>query len=316
MRRSIITVCTLVASVAAAAPVAAAIGDPQLSVADAQATETTVCSDAIPYSTLIFTVSLSEPTDHDVQITFGVVLGSADGDDVSGASTGEAVIPEGETEIDLDVLIEPDEEREPDESLQLRVTNASGADIADGEGLGTIHDDDDPELERHFGLTRIETAIALSDAAVEDPGAFGPPRSPSTLVVARWDDPADALAAAPFTRSLDGRLVLTPTGDLHDEVAELVEDDGTEQAILIGGTDALNEDVEAELEALGVEVERLNGTDRAVHYGSHVNQISAVPKMGRFTRCIEKGMSRWQGCSSRVVNDQAQPTRRWTTELC
>lgn len=110
------------------------------------------------------------------------------------------------------------------------------------------------DVDRVAGATRVETAVALSQ------GAF---TSASTVVLARSDLPADALAGGPLAFRLEAPLLLTPSHALAPVVADEIRRLGATTAILLGGTAALGPQVAADVEALGLAVDRIAGGGRA-----------------------------------------------------
>ena len=85
-------------------------------------------------------------------------------------------------------------------------------------------------VRRLAGATRVETAVAVSAMAFD---------TARTVVVARADDPADALAGAPLAASLGGPLLLTPTEAVPSAVRAELDRLGAEEVVLLGGTGAL-----------------------------------------------------------------------------
>ena len=70
---------------------------------------------------------------------------SEDNDYVAKTLTSQ-IIPAGQTTYTFTVTINGDTTVEPDETFFVNVTNASGATITDGQGVGTIQNDDLPTL--------------------------------------------------------------------------------------------------------------------------------------------------------------------------
>jgi predicted extracellular nuclease len=92
-----------------------------------------------------FTVSLSAAAEEG-GVTFDIATQDgtatvADDDYLAGSLTGQT-IPAGSSSYDFTVLVNGDTAEESDETFFVNVTNVSGADVADGQGLGTIVDDD------------------------------------------------------------------------------------------------------------------------------------------------------------------------------
>ncbi len=105
---------------------------------------------------------------------------------------------------------------------------------------------------RVAGGDRIETAVELSRQFA----------SADTVVVARSDEYADALAGAPLASSLDAPILLTHPDGLTDTVEVEIARLGADDAVLLGGQAALSAQVERELEGLGLAAERVDGEDR------------------------------------------------------
>jgi putative cell wall-binding protein len=83
-----------------------------------------------------------------------------------------------------------------------------------------------------------------------------------TVVLARDDVFADALAGGGLAGALDAPVLLTGREGLDDAVGEELERLGVERAVLLGGAEALDPQVEADLAALGIETDRIGGPDR------------------------------------------------------
>ncbi|QBI19758.1 hypothetical protein ER308_09475 [Egibacter rhizosphaerae] len=143
-----------------------------------------------------------------------------------------------------------------------------------GEPIDTVHpaEEDEDEFERSdfhglgvrvadpatriAGADRVATAVAVSRDDFDDGAADG-------AVLARADDFPDALTGAPLAESVGGPLLLSASNELSAETADELErvlDDATVR--LLGGTAALSEQVEADVEALDVDVERHAGATR------------------------------------------------------
>src|SRR5680860_1308334 len=85
----------------------------------------------------------------------------------------------------------------------------------------------------------------------------------STAVLARADDPADALAGAPLAALLDAPLLLTSASGLSPGVAAELARLGTDHAYVLGGAGALSEQIERDLDAAGISaITRLPGASR------------------------------------------------------
>jgi predicted extracellular nuclease len=96
-------------------------------------------------TTFTFTVSLSSPAGaggvtFDIATADGAAL-TADGDYVAKSLTGQT-IPAASSTYTFDVTVNGDTTEEPDETFFVDITNATGATIADGQGVGTVTNDD------------------------------------------------------------------------------------------------------------------------------------------------------------------------------
>ncbi len=108
-------------------------------------------------------------------------------------------------------------------------------------------------VDRIQGEDRIGTALALSEAT------FG---AAAAAVLARAELYPDALAGGPLAATLRGPLLLTGQDELDPRVATELDRLGVEQVVLLGGEGALGAQVEDDIAALGLAVERLAGGDR------------------------------------------------------
>ena len=124
--------------------------DPTLSIGDVTVDEAA--------GTATFTVSLSEASDSTVSVTAATGNGSATaGSDYVGTSETLVFNP-GETSKTFTVSIIDDSVDESNESFVVNLSDASGAVISDGQGLGTIVDND---------VTPV--FVSIGDASVTEP---------------------------------------------------------------------------------------------------------------------------------------------------
>jgi hypothetical protein len=99
-------------------------------------------------TTFTFTVSLSSPSTGDVFFDIATQNGTATtaNSDYVAKSLTSQVIPGGVQTYTFDVTVNGDTNIEPDETFLVNVTNVSGANVTDGQGVGTIQNDDLPSL--------------------------------------------------------------------------------------------------------------------------------------------------------------------------
>lgn len=115
-------------------------------------------------------------------------------------------------------------------------------------------------VDRLGGLTRIETAIAI---AAED-------ESDTTAILARAYEStedgtqafADSLAAGAWAAEDSYDVLLTQTEVLTGNTADYLEAAGYEQVIIVGGTEAVSQEVEDAVTAIGPDVTRVAGATR------------------------------------------------------
>lgn len=111
----------------------------------------------------------------------------------------------------------------------------------------------DPTVDRINGSSRYDTAVEISQAGWE---------SADTVVLARGDDYADALTGVPLAKQLDAPILLTRTNELVDSTLAEIERLGASKVVILGGTLAISDSVEAELVAAGLSIERIYGGSR------------------------------------------------------
>lgn len=130
-------------------------------------------------------------------------------------------------------------------AAELRREAAAFASRCAGAGGGAV--------ERLGGSDRVGTAVAISR---------GTHATATTVVLARSDAYADALAGAPLAAHVGGPLLLSASDRLSAAVRDEVRRLRASQAILLGGTAALSSQVASDLRDLGLSVRRIQGGDR------------------------------------------------------
>ncbi|WP_270180339.1 cell wall-binding repeat-containing protein [Alkalihalobacillus sp. CinArs1] len=108
------------------------------------------------------------------------------------------------------------------------------------------------KVDRISGKDRYETAVSISEQGWE---------SAETVIIARGDDFPDALAGAPLAFKMDAPILLTGKTlpqTVKDEIARL----NAKKAYVLGGTGAVSTYVYNELKGLGLDVDRIGGSDR------------------------------------------------------
>ena len=210
-------------------------------IADAQGVGKITDDDAAP-SLSVNDMTVSEGNSGTINATFTVTLAPASGQTVtldyatgddtatSGedyqSTSGQLSFPAGQTTRTITVPVFGDTVDETTEAFTAGLSNAANATIADGQGVGTITDDDGPAIsigdvvvtEGDSGTTTASFVASLSAASPQTVAAsFATANGTATA-------PADYLAAAGVvtfapgetTRSVD----VTVNGDLFDELDE------------------------------------------------------------------------------------------------
>ena len=109
-----------------------------LSISDASVTEGHIGTKAMS-----FTVSIPSQAPVDVTVQYDSAdHGSAGAGSDYGAASGTATITAGNTSTNILVTVSGDVDEEPDETFEVNLSNPSNATIADGQGVGTIENDD------------------------------------------------------------------------------------------------------------------------------------------------------------------------------
>ncbi|SHF76463.1 S8 family serine peptidase [Ornithinibacillus halophilus] len=111
----------------------------------------------------------------------------------------------------------------------------------------------DPEVERVNGETRYNTSIEISQTGWD---------SADKVILARGDEYADALSGVPLAAQLDAPILLTRSNELLDSTMAEIERLGATEVIILGGTNAVSETVEATLADANLDVNRLSGETR------------------------------------------------------
>ncbi len=126
-------------------------------------------------TTFSFTVSLSAPAPATVTFDVATADGTAttnDNDYVAKTLTSQTIAA-GQQNYQFDVTVNGDTTIEPNETFLVNLTNVSGATIGDGQGSGTIQNDDSPKLtindvsanEADTGTSTFTFTVSLSQPA-------------------------------------------------------------------------------------------------------------------------------------------------------
>ena len=190
---------------------------PTLSASDVSVTEPDSGS-----ATMTFPVTLSAPSGRNVRVSYTVSAGTAtQGTDWSiGSPTGVLTFPAGTTTGSVSLSVLGDTLDEPDETVNLTLSNPVHAAIADGSAVGTIVDNDVTATlsigDQHAteGQDMVFT-IRLSQAITRD-------------VTVRWMT-SNGTAVAPGDYTAAHGTATIPAGHLVDQVTVKTVNDTTDE---------------------------------------------------------------------------------------
>ena len=109
------------------------------------------------------------------------------------------------------------------------------------------------QVERISGDDRYLTAVEISQKGWTQS---------DTVVLARGDNFADALAGAPYAHQQDAPILLTQSDVLTAATLAEIKRLDASKIIILGGTNAINESIENELKVKAYTIERISGDDR------------------------------------------------------
>ena len=166
-------------------------GPVALSVADARAREG-------EDETIDFAVSLSRAASGAVSVTYATADGSATAGSDYTARQGKLRFAPGETEKTISVPVLDDAHDEGAETMQLRLSAASGAAIADGVATGTIENTDHMPAAwlARFGRTVTDQVLDAVEARLTAPRAAGAQARLAGQALPSWDGANDQAKAA------------------------------------------------------------------------------------------------------------------------
>ncbi|MDZ7264392.1 MAG: S8 family serine peptidase [candidate division KSB1 bacterium] len=126
----------------------------------------------------VFTVTLSKTPDQEVRVDFATANGTATAGTDYVANSGQLIFPAGgSTSQTITVVVNGDPTVESDETFFINLTNPVNATIADGQGQGTILNDDIQlslsindvaQPEGNSGITNFNFTVTLSAASSQE----------------------------------------------------------------------------------------------------------------------------------------------------
>ncbi|MCK0112626.1 cell wall-binding repeat-containing protein [Ornithinimicrobium sp. F0845] len=114
---------------------------------------------------------------------------------------------------------------------------------------------DDAPVHRLSGVNRYATSVAIGQEAF-------PESQTAVLVSGAEVGLVDGLVAGPLGRHLEAPVLLTRPDQLPAVVAQDLSDRGVTEVVVVGGEGAVNEAVVDTLTGLGIDSERVSGSDR------------------------------------------------------
>ena len=118
-------------------------------------------------------------------------------------------------------------------------------------------------VERISGFDRFATARQAATFSGTTVGTRqGGQHTGRAAIVARGDRFADALVAGSVSYASRFPLLLTTSNTLHPDARAGLQSLNIETVIIPGGTEAVSANVESEIEAMGITVDRVSGVDR------------------------------------------------------
>lgn len=126
-----------------------------------------------------------------------------------------------------------------------------------------------PNVKRIAGNNRYETAVKVSQTGWT---------TANTVILARGDDYADALAGVPLAHQLNAPILLTQTESIVPATIAEISRLKAQRVILLGGHGAISDNVMRELKSQGLNVERIQGRDRyetAAHIAEYMAREGA-----------------------------------------
>ena len=121
---------------------------------------------------------------------------------------------------------------------------------------------------RIAGADRVKTSVAVADA--------GWTQSDYAVIANAWDFP-DAVSASPLAYKYKAPILLTDKANLNPDTSAELTKLGAKHALIVGGNGAVSANVESQITALGIDIQRFSGPDR---YATSVAIANAVGNTG------------------------------------
>ena len=111
----------------------------------------------------------------------------------------------------------------------------------------------EPKVKRIFGNDRYETAVKSSQSLTNHS---------KKVFIASGISMIDALNVGPYAARLKAPVLLTGTNEIDEKTLDEIKRLKATEAIIIGGVNAVSEDVENKLKSKGLTITRIFGNDR------------------------------------------------------
>jgi putative cell wall-binding protein len=162
----------------------------------------------------------------------------------------------------------PESTRTAISTLKAKNAVIVGGTAAVGDAVEQKLKSDGLQTTRIAGANRYDTAVQVAKSGGADSiGTTGGPLPPAvpTAIVVSGESFADALAAGPASHAAALPILLTPQAGLAAEPKAFLgdEDYGIGAVLIVGGTSAVSQAVEDEIEAMEITVTRIAGTNRS-----------------------------------------------------
>jgi putative cell wall-binding protein len=127
----------------------------------------------------------------------------------------------------------------------------------------------EPKHQRFSGKNRILTSISVSQQG----WPLGLDNAGKIVIIARADQPSDALAASGLAGVKESPILLTYSNKIPTAVTNEIKRLNAKSVYVLGGTGAVNEEVVKELRGISLNVIRIYGHDR-FETANNINKIA------------------------------------------
>jgi DNA-binding beta-propeller fold protein YncE len=173
----------------------------------------------------VFRVTLSAPSAQTVAVGYATADGTATAPSDYTAASGTLTFAPGETAKTVSVSVNGDTTLEPDETFALNLSNPVNATVADGQGIGTILNDDQAP-----GLSIQDASVVEGNAGTAQAVFRVTLSAPAAQAVGVHYATANGTAVAPGDYAAASGTVTFAPGDMSKTVTVLVNGDTLSEA--------------------------------------------------------------------------------------